>query len=171
MSDTVRRGHEMPSAEQANLNRFELVYERAVFDSMSRFFSVHESAAIRQQSALAAMSQLLPANPLETKATADAAVVYQRKPEVKGPMTVFGYDYFEDRYGKERSKEIRLLKYEGLWGGGGEYAYEVLNFANGKLSVQGIRDKVAAIYGPVPLDDVIQYLKALESIGVVQRVK
>ena len=74
-----------------------------------------------------------------------------------------------NRDGKERSKEIRLLKYEGLWGSGGEYAYEVLNFANGKLSVQGIRDKVSAIYGPVLLEDVIQYLKALESVGVVER--
>jgi hypothetical protein len=86
-------------------------------------------------------------------------------------MTVFGYDYFQDHYGRDRAKSIRLFQYQSLWGSGEEYAYEVLNFANGKLSAQGIRDKVAAIYGPVPLDDVIQYLKALESIGLVERVK
>ena len=43
-------------------------------------------------------------------------------------MTVFGYDYFEDHYGKEKSKEIKLLSYEGLWGSGGEYAYESADF-------------------------------------------
>jgi len=49
-----------------------------------------------------------------------------------------------------------------LWGGGEEYAYEVLNFADGKRNAQSIRDAVSAEYGPVPLEMVVEYLRALE---------
>jgi predicted transcriptional regulator len=55
-----------------------------------------------------------------------------------------------------------------LWGGGEEYAYEVLNFANGKRNAQEIRDAVSAEYGPVPLELIVEYLRALEKIGIVE---
>jgi hypothetical protein len=58
-----------------------------------------------------------------------------------------------------------------LWGEGEEYAYEVLNFANGKRNVQQIRDAVSAEYGPVPLELVAEYLAGLEKIGVVDKIK
>jgi Fe2+ or Zn2+ uptake regulation protein len=63
------------------------------------------------------------------------------------------------------------LDYEGLWGNGEEYAYEVLNYADGKRNAQQIRDAVSAEYGPVPLEMVVEYLKALESAGVVEQIK
>ncbi|HEY2544792.1 MAG TPA: hypothetical protein VGI46_01885, partial [Candidatus Acidoferrum sp.] len=63
------------------------------------------------------------------------------------------------------------LSYEGLWGGGEEYAYEVLNFADGKRSAQEICDAVSAEYGPVPLELVVEYLRGLEKIGLVTEVK
>jgi len=47
----------------------------------------------------------------------------------------------------------------------------VLNFANGKRNAQGIRDAVSAEYGPVPLEMAVEYLRALEKIGVVEQVK
>jgi hypothetical protein len=65
----------------------------------------------------------------------------------------------------------KLLSYRGLWGAGEEYAYEVLNFADGKRSAYGIRDAVSAEYGPVPLEMVVEYLKALEKIGAVEEGK
>ena len=74
-----------------------------------------------------------------------------------------------DKYGEERAASIRLLRYQGLRGSGSDYAYEVLNFADGKPGVQQIRDSVSAIYGPVPMDVVLEYLRALETINVVQR--
>ena len=86
-------------------------------------------------------------------------------------MSVFGYDYFEDKYGEQRAKKLKLLQYQGLRGGGEEYAYEVLNFVDGKRNSQQIRDAVSAEYGPVSLEAVVEYLKALEEIGVVKRVK
>jgi hypothetical protein len=55
--------------------------------------------------------------------------------------------------------------------GGEEYAYEVLNFADGKRNTQEIRDAVSAECGPVPLEMVVEYLRALEKIGVVAVVK
>ncbi len=96
--------------------------------------------------------------------------VCKRKTEPKGPLAVFGYDYFAD-HAKAAGVEIpKLLSYEGLWGGGEEYAYEVLNFADGKRDVREIRDAVSAEYGPVPLDLVAEYLTALEKIGIVEKV-
>ena len=58
-----------------------------------------------------------------------------------------------------------------LRGSGGEYAYEVLNFVDGRRNGQEIRDAVAATYGAIPTDYVVEYLKALESIRVIERVR
>jgi hypothetical protein len=102
----------------------------------------------------------------------DARLVFRRKPTPKGPLTVFGYDYFETEWAKlAYVKKPQLLEYLGLWGGGEEYAYEALNFADGKRKAQEIRDAVSAEYGPVPLELVAEYLRALEKIGVVEQVK
>ena len=87
-------------------------------------------------------------------------------------MAVFGYDHFEAEWAKRgHATKPKLLEYEGLWGGGEEYAYEVLNFANGKRNAQEIGDAVSAEFGPVPLELVEEYLKALEEIGVLEEVK
>ncbi|HKD14028.1 MAG TPA: hypothetical protein VKE71_05710, partial [Candidatus Angelobacter sp.] len=85
----------------------------------------------------------------------------------KGPLAVFGYDYFEDHAKKVGITTPKLLSYHGLWGAGEEYAYETLNFVDGKRNAQQIRDAVSAEYGPVPLDVVVEYLKALEKIAVI----
>jgi aminopeptidase YwaD len=100
----------------------------------------------------------------------DGAKKYKRKPEPKGPLGVFGYDYFTENAKVAGVATPKLLSFEGLWGGGEEYAYEVLNFAGGKRNAQEIRDAVSAEYGPVPLEMVIEYLRALEKIGVVEQM-
>jgi len=98
--------------------------------------------------------------------------VFGRKLQPRGPMVVFGYDYFEVAWAKRgRVTKPKLLEYQGLWGGGEEYAYEVLNFADGKRTAYEIRDAVSAEYGPVEFELVVEYLKALEEIGVVERMK
>jgi aminopeptidase YwaD len=98
------------------------------------------------------------------------ADVFHRKGELKGPLAVFGYDYFAVKAKAAGVAMPKLLGYEGLWGGGEEYAYEVLNFADGR-NAEEIRDAVSAEYGPVPVELVVEYLKALEKIGVVEQVK
>ena len=79
----------------------------------------------------------------------------RRSTKIKGPMSAFGYDYFEDHY---KGPAIRL---------GSEYRYEALNLVNGRRTAKEIRDALSAIYEPVPLEDVEQYLAALASIGVI----
>jgi len=94
---------------------------------------------------------------------------YQRKSNPRGPLAVFGYDYFEVEWSKRgHTTKPRLLEYQGLWGGGEEYAYEVLNFADGKRNAQQICDAVSAEYGPVAQELVFEYLKALQEIGVLE---
>jgi hypothetical protein len=101
----------------------------------------------------------------------DRTPIFERNAEPKGPMSVFGYDYFEDKLGREAAGKVRLLRHRGLWGGGDMYAYEVLNFVDGKRTAQEIHDAVSAEFGPVELELVIEYLRALEKIGVVKEVK
>jgi hypothetical protein len=118
-----------------------------------------------------------PAAAGKTACTGDGCLVFRRKPAPKGPLAVFGYDYFKDHF---KGAEPKLLGYEGtlpgaiqagLYGSGEEYAYEILNFADGKRNAQRIRDAVSAEYGPVGLDIVVEYLRALEKIGVVEQLK
>ncbi len=106
-----------------------------------------------------------------TPATGIGLGVFRRNPQPKGPLAVFGYDYFADHAKAAGGPMPKLLSYEGLWGAGEEYAYEVLNLADGKRNAQEIRDAVSAEYGPVALEMVVEYLKALEKIGVVDAVK
>ena len=95
---------------------------------------------------------------------------YGRKREPRGPLAVFGYDYLKDHMSADM-RAPKILSYEGLWGGGEEYAYEILNFVDSSLDAQQIRDRVSIEYGPVPLEMVVEYLQALEKIGVVERMK
>src|SRR6202158_1400440 len=101
----------------------------------------------------------------------ERAAVYKRQAEPKGPLAVFGYDYLAEHAKAAGIATPKVLSYEGLWGSGEEYAYEVLNFADGKRKAQEIRDVVSAEYGPVSFEMVAEYLQALEKIGVVERVK
>jgi aminopeptidase YwaD len=116
---------------------------------------------------------VFPARPPDApKFAGDGLLSFKRRSLPKGPMAVFGFDYFEAEWAKRgHTTKPKLLEYEGLWGGGEEYAYEVLNFADGKRNAQEIRDAVSAEYGPVPLELVVEYLKALEEIGVVEGAK
>jgi hypothetical protein len=84
---------------------------------------------------------------------------------------VFGYDYLNDTLGEEKAKALALPKFEGRRGGGGDYAYEALNLADGHRSLADIGDALSAIYGPVPQDAVTEYMKALESIGLVAPIQ
>jgi aminopeptidase YwaD len=106
-----------------------------------------------------------------TPAMGDGLLKLKRRAEPKGPLAVFGYDYLADHAKAAGVATPKLLSYEGSWGSGEEYAYEVLNFADGKRNAQQIRDAVSAEYGPVPLGLVVEYLKALEKIGVVEEAK
>ena len=114
-----------------NVARFNEWYEREMKASVARFFGPPTSAPKPKPG------------------------VYRRNPAIKGPMSAFGYDYFDAHYKGER---IRL---------NGEYRYEALNLVDGQRSAQEIRDALSAIYEPVTLEDVTQFLEALASIDVI----
>ena len=127
-------------------------YERAVLGSLDAFVSGSPANAQR----------------VRTQAKGEGAVIYRRRKQPRGPMTVFGYDYFADHAKAAGVATPKLLSYEGSWGAGEEYAYEALNFADGKHSAQQIADELSAEYGPVPPALVIEYLQALKRIEVVE---
>jgi len=97
-----------------------------------------------------------------------ATTIFRRLPEPQGPLTVFGYNYFASHAKAAGVPTPRLLSYQGEWGGGEEYAYEALNFADGTRTAQQIDAELSAEYGPIPTDLVVEYMKALRKIGVVQ---
>jgi hypothetical protein len=146
--------------EAGVLAQFAMEFERAVRASFTNFSGlalppVHQT-----------MTAAGPAMP--EAVTRDYQLVFERNAAVKGPMSGFGYDYLEDKLGRERVRALGLLRYTGLRGSGSDYAYEALNFVDGRRSAGMIRDALSAAYGPVPFELVLEYLHALESIGVIR---
>jgi aminopeptidase YwaD len=127
-------------------------YERAVRSSLAAFSSGSRERPQHSGS----------------KANGEGAIIFRRVKEPRGPLVVFGYDYFADRAKSAGVATPKLLSYEGTWGAAEEYAYEALNFADGKHNAWQIADALSTEYGPVPLEFVVEYLKALKSIGVVE---
>ncbi|MGA2355371.1 MAG: M28 family peptidase [Terriglobales bacterium] len=101
----------------------------------------------------------------------DAAKVPVRTAEF-GPLTFQNDDVLMDRLGGERVAKIKLLNSGSnrlirVQDRGSLYAYEIVNFVDGKRTISEIRDAVAAEYGPIPLDVVADYLKACEEAKIV----
>jgi aminopeptidase YwaD len=158
--------------EGAVIQRFEAAEIRPLVESVLRFTPDTQES---RRSAISRVNRKVDGNldgmcpPAELISTGVA--VYRRKADVKGPLTVFGYDYFAEHSKVSGVAPPKLLSYQGLWGSGEEYAYEILNFADGQNRAQQIRDAVSTEYGPVPLELVAEYLRALEKIGVLEEVK
>jgi aminopeptidase YwaD len=127
-------------------------YERAILNSLDVFTA--ESRVKTQSSG--------------REGSGAGAMTFRRLKEPRGPLAVFGYDYFADHARSAGIATPTLLSYKGSWGSGEEYAYEALNFADGRHGVQQIADELSAEYGQVPLALVVEYLQALKGIGVVE---
>jgi hypothetical protein len=128
-------------------------YERKVMDSVSAFGTQSPAKATG-----------------DSKAKSDGTPVLRRRAQPRGPLSVFGYDYFEDHAKAGGVATPKLLSYAGEGKAGEEepgYAYEALNFADGKHSARQITEELSAEYGAVPLDVVVEYLQALKSVGLV----
>jgi aminopeptidase YwaD len=89
-----------------------------------------------------------------------------------GPLTYQNDDVLLDRLGQERFAKIalfdsdsnRLVKEQNS---GTLYAYEIMNFIDGKKTVGEIRDAVAAELGPIPLETVSDYLEACAQAKII----
>ncbi len=158
------------ATEGDNLMRFHFEYETGVVASMGRFGEMPSLVQKEAERFLAGLREIAGVVP----APGSAGIVYRRSPEPKGPMGGFGYDYFQDHFQDHFQDQTAqrgiaapaLLRRNGLWGGG--YDYEALNLVDGRRTVGQIRDALAAIYGPVPLAEVAEYLQALEKIGILR---
>jgi hypothetical protein len=154
------------------IERFEMEQVRPLVESVTRLTpDIRQMRWVQMGKITANIDNNSHGRCLQTRTVIGGNQPYRRKAEQKGPLVVFGYDYFAERAKAAGLMTPKLLSYEGLWGAGEEYAYEALNFADGKRSEEQIWDAVSAEYGPVPLEMVVEYLQALEKIGVVDRVK
>jgi hypothetical protein len=162
----VERRAGLDPAEAENLARFAAIHERALFDSMKRFLAIPRPVRDDADRFFASFDRIVgvPSKPARREGT-----VYRRNPAHPGTAWAFGYAWLPDRLGAERVRALRLLAHEGERGSGGDYAYEALNLVDGKRTTLEIRDALAAIYGPVPLEVVEEYLAALEEAGLVLR--
>jgi aminopeptidase YwaD len=167
------RRAQLNECDGGEISRFELSQMRPLVESIRRFTwdaqnlrepyfaRIHDNIQ-RNSDGMCAYTMMF---------VGDFPSTYRRKSNPKGPLTVFGYDYFADHAAAAGIAAPKLLSYEGLWGAGEEYAYETLNFVDGSRNVLDITHAVSAEYGPIPLEMVEEYLQALERIGVVERVK
>jgi hypothetical protein len=105
------------------------------------------------------------------RATAEAARVPHRIGEF-GPLTFQNDDVLRDRLGEDRVRKIQLLsagssRFVNVQDSSALYAYEIVNFVDGKKSVADIRDAVSAELGPVPVSVVSDYLNACEEAKII----
>jgi hypothetical protein len=107
-----------------------------------------------------------PKNAKEASRPRSIGADFKRVPsrKVTGPMNVYYYDYVAER----ANGDLRAVERIGAMPHGEILLYEILNLVDGKRSVQAIRDYIAAAYGSIAVDDVAEYLKLLEKIGVVK---
>jgi len=161
----------LDQADAENLDRQHIWYERKLVDSMERFFRIPDHVRTSAKTFLDNLErQVAPVNPLPVPIQDEYRRVFRRRASLKGPMSAFGYDYFTDHFAY-REKSLGLTIYRGLHGSGSDYAYEVLNLVDGRRTVKDIRDAVSATYGPIPVESVLEYLQALETIRAIERVK
>jgi aminopeptidase YwaD len=90
-----------------------------------------------------------------------------------GPLTYQNDNVLLARLGKDRYEKIKLINSEAtpmlnVRDQSELYAYEIVNFVNGKRTVGEIRDAVSAEYGPLPVNLVADYLEACVEAGVIQ---
>jgi hypothetical protein len=144
--------------------------ERRKVHSVEPFATLPEDAHEKAMAYLDGLAKLVALPQIANVAAVNRnQTVYERNPDIQGPMSAFGYSYLEDKLPEEEYDNLDLRRHTGLWGSGYQYVYEALNFIDGKKTVSDIRDWLTAELGPVPLEQVEEYLSALESIDVVRK--
>ena len=159
------RSSSLPPQLASCIDGFNQEYNRELQSDLAAFLST----APRRLEKSSPSSRAVCADEMEASTTGN--LKFRRKPEPRGPVLVFGSDFVRDRIAAAGAATPRILSYQGLWGDGESYAYEILNFADGSLDARQIRDRVSIEYGPVSLDYVLEYLRALESAGIVEPIR
>jgi len=85
---------------------------------------------------------------------------------VKGPVNFFRPEYGRD-WMVEKTGDPGFVEKIRLARRGHYFLYETLNFADGKRTIGEIADAVGAEYEPAPLEEIEEYFRLLERVGVV----
>jgi aminopeptidase YwaD len=90
-----------------------------------------------------------------------------------GPLTYQNDNVLKARLEPKRLETIRLLNSEATpllneQNLSDLYAYEIVNFVDGKRTVGEIRDAVSAEYGPLSVELINDYLEACKEAGIIQ---
>jgi hypothetical protein len=90
-----------------------------------------------------------------------------------GPLTYQNDNVLKARLTPERVAKIKLLDSDATPLLNEQdlstlYAYEIVNFVDGKRTLGEIRDAVSAEYGPLPVELVSDYLEACKEAGAIQ---
>lgn len=167
-AELAERRSVLPAIDAAATTRIHFALERQKVHSIEAFANLPESL---HQGAVAYLEKLE-----ELMVTPDPKIlqrrdetVYVRNAAFEGPMHAFGYSFIEDKLGSEKLAGLKLPRHSTVHGSGRMFTYEALNFVDGKRTVSDIRDWLVAELGEVSVQDVAEYLAALESIGVVRR--
>ncbi len=164
----VERRSQLPAIDAALTTKIHFALERQKVHSVEPFANLAESS---HQGAVAYLDKLqdLMATPEPRILQQRDETIYERNPEIAGPMHAFGYSYIDDKLDAETLSSLKLDSHSTPYGGSGMFTYEALNFVDGKRTVSDIRDWLVAEMGEVAVEDVAEYLAALESIGVLKR--
>lgn len=117
---------------------------------------------------VADLTTRLKAEPMRVAAAApNDARVPVRNPEVRGPLSVYYFDYLGEALAERKVNEGALRPVPAIDGDAELMEYEALNLVDGRRSVSDIRDVLTGRYAAVPLDFVAAYLERLAAGGVV----
>lgn len=158
----------LSAADAAAATKVHFMVERRKVHSVEPFATLQESDHKAAMQFLTKLEALLTPSEPEANLARDETV-YERNSAIEGPMHAFGYSYIDDKLGVEKAGSLLLAGHSSRHGSGRLFTYEALNFVDGKRSVSDIREWLVAELGPVPLEYVVEYLQALESIDVVRK--
>jgi aminopeptidase YwaD len=172
--------------EAHNLLRQGLHRELATLSSLTQFSgsnpldSVYEKPLADQIATfdgwIASQAKVRGAQGAQPKAVWAGETVAQKVPVRVGdfgPLLYQNDNVLQARLGPERLAKIKLLNSEATPLLNTQdlselYAYEIINFVDGKRSVGEIRDAVSAEYGPLAIDLVDGYLNACQEARLIQ---
>ena len=97
------------------------------------------------------------------------ALVPTRTNSIRGPINFFraqyGRDWMVAKTGDPRFRDKLRLAERGHY-----YLYETLNFVDGKRTLAEIQDLIGAEYGLAPVEEIEEYFRLLETVGVIRFV-
>ena len=169
-SAMLNNGQSVSPDDQENMKYYFWLHEMEAFTSLKQYATISPDMEVDYNKYLSNLKLSVGKGKPTIIQNKNAEIIYVRNSQPKGPMTVFGYDYFTDHY-KSKKEMPALLNFSVANRSGSEYVYEALNLVNGKNSVSEIRNQLAAEFGPVTLEMIMEYLEALESIAVIKRVE